>query len=169
MCSVSSRLLPTMAVGAMSRSCIARSTGWVSNWPHYGERASWQRGPQSSAPVCGARKALWCTPSAFHVTTAKIAATSRNIRAFSVGSTEQMWAPGGKIGTPRHGVARFPPLGSQQTNIGPSLAISRSELLGKKRTDRSQGLICGGKGDDAADEALRHAEPYVELGVDTWF
>ena len=40
----------------------------------------------------GARKPLWCEQSAFRVTTAKIAATSKSIKASSACSTEPAWA-----------------------------------------------------------------------------
>src|ERR1700676_4359992 len=87
-CSESLQSPPTTAARAMSQSFIARSTAWASNSASCAARASSPRAPQSPAPVSGARRPLWCEQSAFRLTTAKIAATSKSIKASSACSIE---------------------------------------------------------------------------------
>jgi hypothetical protein len=71
---------------------VAAYNGGPRNVASCAARASSPRAPQSPAPVSGARKPLWCEQSAFRVTTAKIAATSKSIKGSSAFSIEPAWA-----------------------------------------------------------------------------
>jgi len=71
---------------------VAAYNGGPRNVASCAARASSPRAPQSPAPVSGARKPLWCEQSAFRVTTAKIAATSKSIKGSSACSIEPAWA-----------------------------------------------------------------------------